>query len=169
MVAVGHPATLGYPEYSRQVPPPGLGTQLWKKGQKVPIVAATMSRPEAHQIEATLIGKRLRWAREAADMTQVQLAAHCGVEPITIRVMEAGKRAPSVFLAMSLCHVLRISPHYLLWGILQEVDPVMLAKLSRAHPELKIPDGPVRHSEMPNPGKTRKTVRRNASEEMQIL
>jgi transcriptional regulator with XRE-family HTH domain len=116
----------------------------------------------AQRAEGLKIGERLQWAREGQGMTRMQLAAHLGIHHGMVRNMEQGTRVPSVFLAMSLCHVLGISPQYLLWGILQGCETELQARLRRDHPELTLPDRPVQHSKMPNPGKTGRSVRSNA-------
>jgi transcriptional regulator with XRE-family HTH domain len=117
-----------------------------------------MSHTETQKAEARLIGQRLRWAREAQDIGRPELAERLGVDITMVRNMEIGERVPSVFLAMSLCHILGISPQYLLWGMLQGVEGELSAKLAREHPELPVSGRPS-HAEMPNPGKTRKSVR----------
>jgi len=122
---------------------------------------ALWQEDEAQSAEAKRIGQRLRWAREGQDMSRVQLALHAGVDAKMIRHMEVGERVPSVFLAMSLCHILGISPQYLLWGILQGCEQELAARLAREHPELTIPRGPIVHGDMPNPGKTRRSIRSN--------
>jgi transcriptional regulator with XRE-family HTH domain len=115
-----------------------------------------MHRFDDQQVEARRIGERLRWAREAQNITRLNLATYAGIDWTMIRHIEHGRRVPSVFLVMSLCHILRISPQYLLWGVLSGLDEELHTKLAREHPEL-LAGGSVRHSAMPNPGKTRRT------------
>jgi DNA-binding XRE family transcriptional regulator len=103
--------------------------------------------------EAMLIGQRVSWAREAHELNRQQLAKCVGTSRDAIHKIETGLRIPSVFLVQSLCHVLRISPQYLLWGSLQGVDEELAATLAVAHPELGEP------IEKPFPGKTRKSMR----------
>jgi transcriptional regulator with XRE-family HTH domain len=112
-----------------------------------------MAHTTEQQAEAERIGARLRWAREALGLTRAQLSVRIGCRPWMVGAMESGNRVPSVFLAMSICHSLGISPQYLLWGILQECERELTARLSRAHPELRLPGEEVKHSEMPRPGK----------------
>jgi transcriptional regulator with XRE-family HTH domain len=120
----------------------------------------TLHTPE-QQTEGKRIGERLRWAREAQSMTRTQLADALSIDISMVRRMELGTRVPSVFLAMSLCHVLCISPQYLLWGILQGCESELSAKLGRDHPELIPSKRPAYHAEMPNPGKTGRSARNN--------
>ena len=89
--------------------------------------------------EAKQIGVRVRWARELLDKTPTQLAAHMGVDASTLRHIETGIRLPSIHMLMSLCHVLRISPQYLLWGTLEGVEPELAATLKSRHPSLSWP------------------------------
>lgn len=51
----------------------------------------------------------VRRHRQLADLTQAQLAAECGVTRQTVVAIEAGDYAPSVYLALGLAQVLRVS------------------------------------------------------------
>jgi transcriptional regulator with XRE-family HTH domain len=119
-------------------------------------MAGKLLYTEEQRAEARRIGQRLAWAREAQGLTRQQLAALAGIDVSMARNMEIGDRVPSVFLAMSLCHILRISPQYLLWGMLQGVDGELSARLARQHPELLLPEQ-MSHANTPNPGKTSKS------------
>lgn len=112
-----------------------------------------MSEHDEQRALAVSIGRRLRWAREGHGLSRPELALQLGITANMIRHIETGVRVPSVFLATTLCNVLGISPQYLLWGVLQECERSLTAKLSRAHPELRLPGEEVKHSEMPAPGK----------------
>jgi transcriptional regulator with XRE-family HTH domain len=104
--------------------------------------------------EAKRIGQRVRWARElVSGETATNLAAFLGVDTSSLRHIERGARLPSIHLLMTLCHALRISPQYLLWGSLEGVDPELAARLKSAHPELSWPSSP------PAPGNTRNSPR----------
>lgn len=94
---------------------------------------------EMKKDEARRIGQRTKWARELVGLTATDLASDIGVDSTVIRVIERGARLPSLHVMMEICHVLRVSPQYLLWGSLVEVDPELAAKLKRAHPELQWP------------------------------
>ena len=89
--------------------------------------------------DAQRIGDRLRWVRELVDSTPTQLAADLGVDSSSVRHIENGIRLPSLRMLMVLCHVLRISPQYLLWGSLVGVEPELAARLKAEHPELSWP------------------------------
>ncbi|HKW20960.1 MAG TPA: helix-turn-helix transcriptional regulator [Ktedonobacterales bacterium] len=97
---------------------------------------------EAQFDEAKLIGERLRWVRELVDATPTQLAADLGVDVSAVRHIERGVRSPSLVLLMTICHVLRISPQYLLWGRLEGIDRELAVKLKSLHPELILPTVP---------------------------
>jgi transcriptional regulator with XRE-family HTH domain len=94
---------------------------------------------EEQKEEAVAFGERLRWVREMVSGSPTRLAADAGVDTSTIRYIERGMRMPSVPLLKMLCHVLRISPDYLLWGSLAGVEPELAAKLKAAHPGLSWP------------------------------
>ena len=117
-------------------------------------------RTEADLVEAKIVGRRLRWAREALDMSQRQLAAHAGIDPSFVYAMERGDRTPSLFLAQSLIHILGISPQYLLWGVLQGCEIEVQTRLALMHgANLMLPDSVVR-ADTPRPDRSRKIVQR---------
>ena len=89
--------------------------------------------------EAKRIGQRLRWVREMVKATPTEIAADIGVDSTAIRQIERGARLPSIHTLMALCHVLHISPQYLLWGTLEAVEPELAAQLKQLHPELHWP------------------------------
>lgn len=95
---------------------------------------------------ADRIGERLRWARELVEANPIELAADVGCDPSSIRHIESGRRLPSIHLLISLCHVLRLSPEYLLWGSLVGVDPEMAVRLKQLHPELQWPSSLAAHN-----------------------
>jgi transcriptional regulator with XRE-family HTH domain len=97
---------------------------------------------EELKVDAVALGDRLRWAREMVSGGPTRLAADVGVDTSAIRHIERGARLPSLHLLQALCHVLRISPQYLLDGSLAGVDPELAAKLKAAHPELSWPASP---------------------------
>ena len=97
---------------------------------------------EEKKEEVLAFGQRLLWVREMVTGNPTRLAADCGVDTSTIRYIERGMRMPSVPLLKMLCHVLRISPDYLLYGSLAGVDSELAAKLKAAHPELSWPASP---------------------------
>lgn len=107
---------------------------------------------------AITLGRRLQWARELVSGSQSQLARDVGVERSMIQKIEAGQRNPSIFLLQSLCHVLRISPQYLLSGSLQGVDGELAVMLLERHPELRT------QAALPSPGKTRNSPQSSGSQ-----
>lgn len=117
--------------------------------------------------EAKRIGQRLAWARKAQNMTRQQLANAVGVDHSMIRYMELGQRVPSVFLAMSLMHVLQISPQYLLWGEMLRVEPGLAARLTHLHPEFQRPLS-TPYGATPFPGKTGRSRARNDTRQRRI-
>jgi transcriptional regulator with XRE-family HTH domain len=89
--------------------------------------------------EAKRLGQRLRWVRDILNVTPTEVAADIGVDSTAIRQIERGARLPSIHVMMALCHTLRISPQYLMWGTLEAVEPELATQLKRRHPELYWP------------------------------
>ena len=100
---------------------------------------------EDQKQEALDFGRRLSWVRKLLEITPTRLAADIGVDSSSIRLIERGERMPSVHHMRSMCHVLRISPQYLMWGSLEGVEHELAAKLKAAHPELNWPGTPTAH------------------------
>ena len=98
--------------------------------------------PKELKLDAVAFGERLRWARELVSGGPTRLAADVGVDTSAIRHIERGARLPSLHLLQALCHVLRISPQYLMEGSLAAVDPELAARLKAAHPGLSWPASP---------------------------
>lgn len=70
------------------------------------------------------IGFRIKQAREAAKLTQSDLAEKLGFESSTaISLLEGGKRAIAVYTLERIAEVLKITPQYLL-GIEEKVQPL---------------------------------------------
>jgi transcriptional regulator with XRE-family HTH domain len=91
---------------------------------------------------AAEMGQRLQWVREALGLTTTQLGAGIDVDEAMIRHIEKGRRGPSVPLIATLCHVLRITPQYLFYGDVRDIDPELRAILLVRHPELRFPSRP---------------------------
>lgn len=62
----------------------------------------------------TTLGQRLRAARLAADLTQVELAAAAGLAQATVCDFEAGRSQPSAYSLCRLCRALGVSADTLL-------------------------------------------------------
>ena len=99
--------------------------------------AQRLTVAEAQKALAKAVGERLMWVREHANLTPTELGAHVGVDSSAVRHIERGNRMPSIFLLLSLCHVLRVSPQYVLWGQLDGMDQELQRSLLAAHPELR--------------------------------
>ena len=96
------------------------------------------------------VAERLREARLLVGLSRTELAAACGVGESTIGHCENSIRLPSIHLLMSLCHVLRISPQYLMNGSLEAVDPELAARLKQRLPELSWPSTRPTHDNADN-------------------
>ena len=96
---------------------------------------------EAQRLAAD-IGRRLSWVREVLRLTPTELAVDLGIDEAAIRHIEKGRRGPSVPLIATLCHVLRITPQYLFYGDVRDIDPELRRSLLVRHPELRSPNLP---------------------------
>lgn len=67
-------------------------------------------------VDYKIIGKRLRGAREAQDMTQGELANGIGVCTSYIGQLERGEKKPSIETIVKVCSALNIPVDYLLFG-----------------------------------------------------
>lgn len=111
--------------------------------------------PEAQRLAADM-GRRLQMVREALGLTFTQLGADVDVDSSMIRQIEKGKRGPSVPLIATLCHVLKITPQYLFYGDVRDIDPELRGVLLDRHPELRWPT-------LPQPAGKRRSLRRNTA------
>lgn len=59
-------------------------------------------------------GKRIQEARQLHNVTQEQLAEHCGVSPKHISALERGTSLGSIKLLLYICDYLKITPNSLL-------------------------------------------------------
>ena len=100
--------------------------------------------PELNEAQrlAVEMGQRIRYVREALQLTTTEFASRLNVEETTIRYIEKGRRGPSVPLIATLCHALRITPQYLFYGDVKGITPSLRAALVEAHPELQWPSLP---------------------------
>lgn len=67
--------------------------------------------------EATVIGHRLRGARQGSKRTQREAAAECGVSRQAVSAWERGESAPTVRELMTLALLYGASTDYLLFGV----------------------------------------------------
>jgi transcriptional regulator with XRE-family HTH domain len=112
-------------------------------------------RTDAQEL-ARQIGVRLRYVREALQLTTTELGADVGLDEAAIRHIEKGRRGPSVPLIATLCHLLRITPQYLFYGDVRDIDPELREALLQAHPELRWPS-------LPQPAGKRSSSRRGSA------
>lgn len=114
----------------RCMPHPGGGPPQGQGGLVVD------DRGGQHPELARLIGLRIRWARELVQPNRAEFARGMGVDTSTVRDIENGRRMPSVFLLIELCHQLRAHPGYVLLGELRGTDGELAALLAMRHPEM---------------------------------
>lgn len=81
-----------------------------------------------------MVGKRLKEARLAAGMTQVQLAEKMKLHPKTISCYERGIGSPNESQKIELCTMLNISYDYLLGISDAAIPPIQVKRI------IEIPD-----------------------------
>jgi transcriptional regulator with XRE-family HTH domain len=96
-----------------------------------------------------VVGRRLRWAREALELTQEQIAGMVGLDHSTWCYYEQGKRFPDPIKLPAICARLNVDNNYLMNGSLDGVERNLAILLAARHPILAGID----HTE---PGKPRK-------------
>ena len=82
------------------------------------------------------MGLRLRWVREALDMSQTEIAEVVGVHQSAWSLYELGKRIPDQFQIPRIAGKLKISVPYLLGEGLSGVERELAIRLAARHPEL---------------------------------
>ncbi len=79
----------------------------------------------------------MKWARELVEPNRSEAARVLGVDTSTLTKIEAGTRAPTIFLVIQYANRYRVSTDYLLRGQLKgRMDEEMMLKLAALHPEL---------------------------------
>ena len=90
-------------------------------------------------MDKKLVGKRINTARKERGWTSERLAEACSINATYLRQIEAGSKAPSLPVFVSLCKALNVSPTYLLVEVLprqssQDID-ALLELLQNATPK----------------------------------
>jgi transcriptional regulator with XRE-family HTH domain len=62
------------------------------------------------------LGRRIRAAREALGLTQMDAAARCKIHPVQYPFYEQGRREPNIANLRKLCQGLGVSADYLIFG-----------------------------------------------------
>jgi transcriptional regulator with XRE-family HTH domain len=86
-----------------------------------------------------LMGRRLRWVREAYGKKQQEMAEIVGIHQTSWSLYERGKRWPDQFEAVRLIAKLKITREYLLDGRLLGIEPELAIRIAARHPELVLP------------------------------
>lgn len=89
------------------------------------------------------MGERLRWVREALNLSQEQITQQLEIQrhQTSWSLYERGLRWPDEFEAERLLAKLQISRAYLLEGSLEGVERELAIRLAASHPELVAPIG----------------------------
>jgi transcriptional regulator with XRE-family HTH domain len=85
-------------------------------------------------------GKRLRALREAAGLSQLQLAAASGLTHEAISNLETGKRAPYAATVITLAQALEVEPE---WFVSRERGGLTTLTVAEAAARLDVPTGRV--------------------------
>lgn len=79
------------------------------------------------ELDLPRIGKRIAKRREAAGLTQIELAGRINVSNNHLSSIERGKAMPSLPILIKLCDELKITPDYLFFGTMHSDElPVSL-------------------------------------------
>lgn len=87
------------------------------------------------------IGTRLRWVREAREISQQEMAQEVGVHQTAWSLYERGLRLPDQFEVVRLAAKLKVSVPYLSAASLEGVERGLAILLAARHPELALPKG----------------------------
>jgi transcriptional regulator with XRE-family HTH domain len=94
------------------------------------------ARPEAYTAVQTVIGQRIMWARELVYPNASEFARLIEVHPSTLKKIEDGERAPSIFNVIEIANRLRVSADFVLRGQLIGIDQELERLLIAHHPSL---------------------------------
>ena len=90
------------------------------------------------------IGERLRWVRDALELTQEEIAQKVGdLHQTSWSKYEKGERSPDQIEVLRILAKLKISREYLLGNTLQGVEPELAIRIAAKHPELVFPSDKV--------------------------
>jgi transcriptional regulator with XRE-family HTH domain len=82
------------------------------------------------------VGRRLKWVRQAMNMSQQQVADLLGIDRSSWALYERGQRLPDHYRVPVIAGRLRISVGYILSGSLDGVDRNLAIALASEHPQL---------------------------------
>ena len=71
-------------------------------------------------IDASLIGTRIKGARESMDLSQSALAKRLNVDQSTVALWEKGETMPRLTSISTVADELSMTPEFLLFGIVQD-------------------------------------------------
>ncbi len=86
-----------------------------------------------------LMGRRLRWVRDALGLNQTDMARMVGLTQTAWSSYELGRRWPDQFAVVRLLAKLKITREYLLEGDLSGIDRELAIRIAAQHPELVNP------------------------------
>jgi len=103
-----------------------------------------MGRPSRTVADRQLmreVGVRLKWVREALQLSQAAIAEKVGLHQTAWSLYERGLRFPDHFEVVRLAGKLQISIPYLMEARLEGVERELAIRLAARHPELVEPIG----------------------------
>lgn len=68
------------------------------------------------------LGKRINTSRKEKGWTSEQLSEACNINATYVRQIEAGAKTPSLPVFISICNQLQVSPTYLLYDSLTDMN-----------------------------------------------
>ena len=85
-------------------------------------------------MDTVILGRNIYQARRDRGLSSDKLSELCDVTPSYLRQVEAGSKTPSLPLFVALCNQLKVSPAYLMSGVVNdgiEYGMEEIAELSR--------------------------------------
>lgn len=70
-------------------------------------------------MNSLILGRNIRKARRDRGLSSDKLSELCDVTPAYLRQVEAGSKTPSLPFFVELCNQLKVSPAYLLAGVVE--------------------------------------------------
>ena len=81
-------------------------------------------------MDTIILGRNIHKARRDLEISSDKLAELCEVTPSYLRQVEAGSKVPSLPFFVTLCNELRVSPSYLLAGVVDKAVDTSIEELN---------------------------------------
>lgn len=73
-------------------------------------------------MDKKLLGRQINRARKDRNLTSEKLSEACNINATYLRQIESGAKMPSLPVFVSICRELKVSPSYLLFDILPDLE-----------------------------------------------